>query len=563
MPTTPLSSNPAINALLSTFQWGTQNGQAATITYSFPGIGSVWVANYGVEITAGWSGLNAAQQDNFKAALESWAELAQLSFTQVADDAAASGQIRVAFSNHVKNQGFSGYAYYPTSTQSAKAGDIWLNPDFTDYSKEGPYFATMQHEIGHALGLKHPFQAVSGNNAVLTGAEDSVQYSIMAYNVYDGAGRVYTSLGGGAYTFYTVQPSTPMLYDIAAIQFLYGANLSTRTGNDVYTFSNRQGEIKTIWDAGGTDTFDLSNQTIGQSINLNAGEFSSLGVAKTSFTGPLAPAVDNIAIAFNTVIENARGGAGDDTITGNAVNNDLRGGLGDDTIDGGAGNDRLFGNDGNDYLFGGLGNDKLDGGAGVDSMEGGAGNDVYTVNTRLDEVIEQARAGTDTVRSRMSWSLGDNVEKLVLLGNRSVDASGNNLDNTLTGNNAANKISGGLGDDLLIGKGGSDTLTGGEGKDTFVFDSVSGVDTITDFSVDFDFIQLKKSVFSSLSQTGLLSADEFVVGKSALESNDFLIYDESIGTLYYDVDGSGALSGTPIATLGLNLALTHEHFWVA
>lgn len=581
MPTTPLSENPTINALLSTYQWGIQNGQSATITYSFPGIGSVFVANYGNEVTAGWSGLNAAQQDSFKAALGSWSELANLNFTQVADNAASSGQIRVTFSNLVKNQGFAGYAYYPTSTQSAKAGDVWLNPDYTDYSEDGPNFATMQHEIGHALGLKHPFATVAGNNAVLTGAEDSTQYTIMSYNSYEGAGQVYTSLGGGAFTYYTVQPSTPMLYDIAAIQFLYGANLSTRTGNDVYTFSNTQGEIKTIWDAGGTDTLDLSNQTLSQSINLNAGEFSSLGVAKTSFSGPLAPAVANIAIAYNVIIENARGGANDDTIVGNAINNDLMGGSGGDTIDGGAGNDRLFGNDGNDSLFGdlgsdrldggagndslfgGLGSDSLDGGAGADYLEGGAGNDIYMVNTRLDAVIEPVNAGIDTVRSRVSWSLNDNVERLVLLGNNSTSASGNKLNNTLTGNNAANNISGGLGNDLLIGKGGSDNLTGGQGADTFVLDSWVGVDRITDFSVIFDIVRLENNIFSSLTDTGLLSEGEFVIGKAALDSNDYLFYDDLIGTLYYDADGNGTLSETPIATLGLGLALTQANFWVA
>jgi len=562
MPTTPLSSDPKINALLSTFQWGTQNGQAAAITYSFPGSGSVWAANYGNEITAGWSGLNTAQRGDFKAALMSWAELANLSFTEVADNAATSGQIRVAFSNHVRNLGFAGYAYYPTSTQSAKAGDIWLNPDFTDYSEDGPHFATMQHEIGHALGLKHPFETVSGNNAVLTGVENNVRFTIMAYNSHEGAGHVYTSLGGWAYSYFTVRPSTPMLYDIAAIQFLYGANLSTRAGNDVYTFSNTQGEIKTIWDAGGTDTFDLSNQTIAQSINLNAGGFSSLGVARTSFSGPLVAAVDNIAIAFNVVIENARGGAGADRITGNAANNVLRGGLGGDTIDGGDGHDRLFGEAGNDRLFGGLGNDRLDGGHGDDVMEGGPGNDMYTVNARLDQVIEQAGAGIDTVVSNISWSLSDHVENLQLSGNRNASATGNQLNNTLTGNNAANTIIGGLGDDVLIGKGGSDILTGGSGGDAFVLDSLSGVDRITDFEVVFDIIRLENSVFTRLTRTGVLAADLFVAGGRALDSNDHLLYDQSIGTLYYDADGNGALPETPVATLGLGLALAPANFWV-
>ncbi len=185
------------------------------------------------------------------------------------------------------------------------------------------------------------------------------------------------------------------------------------------------------------------------------------------------------------------------------------------------------------------------------------------VNTRLDAVIEPVNAGIDTVRSRVSWSLNDNVERLVLLGNNSTSASGNKLNNTLTGNNAANNISGGLGNDLLIGKGGSDNLTGGQGADTFVLDSWVGVDRITDFSVIFDIVRLENNIFSSLTDTGLLSEGEFVIGKAALDSNDYLFYDDLIGTLYYDADGNGTLSETPIATLGLGLALTQANFWVA
>lgn len=463
MATTSLSTKTSINALLSTYQWGSQNGQGVSITYSFPTASASWLPDYGTEVSSGWSPLTAAQQDNFKGALATWAEVANINFTQVADTQNSVGDIRVAFSNAVKQDGADGWAYYPTSAASPKSGDIWLNPDSTDFSPGSQHYHTMMHEIGHALGLKHSFAAFGSNSTILTGVEDSNQYTIMSYNDYQGAGFVYQQTGPSSYSYYAVQPSTPMLYDIAAIQFLYGANMTTRAGNDTYTFSNSHGELKTIWDAGGIDTFDLSNQTLNQIINLNAGQFSSLGVKQTTFDGALSTATKNIAIAYNAKIENAIGGAGSDAITGNNLDNALTGG---------AGNDKLTGAAGKDRLNGGLGNDKLTGGAGAD------------------------------------------------------------------------------------------TLTGGDGKDIFLLNSTAGVDTITDFSAVSDTIQLENAVFTALTNTGILAADQFTFGGVAKDANDHLIYNQLDGGLYYDTDGAGAIAKTQIALLGVNLALTNADFVV-
>lgn len=518
-----LSTNPTTNALLSTYQWGTQ-GAAATLTYSFPTTGSTFVSNYGKnnEVSSGWSGFNASQQASFITALSKWSDVANIAFNKVDDNAGSQGQIRVAFSNAVKNQGAGGWAYFPTSS-APEAGDVWITPNYSDFSVAGSQeFHALIHELGHALGLKHPFETINGNSAVLSAAENTSQYSIMSYTNYTGAGYVYKSLGGGSYSYQTVRPSTPMLYDIAAIQFLYGANMASHTGNDSYTVSNTVGELKTIWDAGGTDTFDLSNQTVSQTINLNAGQFSSVGVQQTSPTGPLSHASNNVAIAYNVTIERAIGGSGDDTIIGNDVNNNLKGGLGNDTISGG------------------LGNDTLDGGAGNDGLAGGAGNDTYVVDSTLDTVTEASAEGTDTVLAYVSWILGANLEKLTLKGSLAINGTGNALNNTIIGNNANNKLIGGGGNDKLIGGLGSDTLTGGSGKDVFLFNKLTGRDTITDFSVTDDTIQLEKAVFTALTTTGALASDQFVFGNAAVDDNDHIIYDQSNGALYYDADGSGS-----------------------
>lgn len=562
MPTTPLSKDPLTNALLSTYQWGAQNGRSALVTYSFPADGSKWVSDYGPEVTAGWFGLNSVQQGHFREALASWAEVANVNFSLVSDYANPSGQIRVAFSNAVKNTGFAGWAYYPTATTSPQAGDIWLNPDDNYFYPGTLNFSTLQHEIGHALGLKHPFEAEGGNTAVLADAENSSQYTMMSYTDYDGAGYIYLPTGGGRYWYYAVLPSTPMLYDVAAVQFLYGANMSTRTGNDVYRFSSSEGVLKTIWDAGGVDTFDLSNQTVDQVINLNAGQFSSLGVRKTSYDGPLLAAKDNVAIAYQVNIEKAIGGFGDDKILGNGNNNSLKGRGGDDEINGASGRDWLYGNNGNDTLVGGSGNDKLDGGAGIDVLMGGAGNDSYVVNLSRDAVIEAVKAGYDTVQSKVSWVLPKNVEKLVLQGKKPLDGTGNTLNNTLIGNAADNQITGKWGNDKLVGGGGSDTLTGGGGRDKFLFDNLKGVDKITDFSVAEDTILLEQTVFAAIKQTGTLATNQFVNGSAAVDGDDYLIYRQNNGALYYDADGNGVGAQVPIALLGSHLALTHADFVV-
>ncbi len=125
-----------------------------------------------------------------------------------------------------------------------------------------------------------------------------------------------------------------MLYDIAAVQYLYGANNSYNTGDDSYQFATNGG-ILTIWDAAGSDTFDFSNQPHAVDVSLLAGEFSSVGY----LGGEARSAINNIAIAFDVVIENAIGSDYADTIVGNSADNVITGGLGDD---------RLFGEGGSD-----------------------------------------------------------------------------------------------------------------------------------------------------------------------------------------------------------------------
>jgi VCBS repeat-containing protein len=167
-------------------------------------------------------------------------------------------------------------------------------------------------------------------------------------------------------------------------------------------------------------------------------------------------------------------GAGDFNGVGSAGNDTLHGGGGADTLVGAAGNDSLDGGAGADVLDGGSGADTLNGGLGADSMAVGTGNDTYYVDDLGDVVTELSGEGSDTVRSALDYTLGDNVESLVLTGS-AVTGTGNGLNNSLTGTAADNLLTGLDGNDTLNGGAGADTLIGGTGNDTYVVDNVGDV----------------------------------------------------------------------------------------
>ncbi|MBE9103937.1 cadherin-like domain-containing protein [Nostoc cf. edaphicum LEGE 07299] len=152
--------------------------------------------------------------------------------------------------------------------------------------------------------------------------------------------------------------------------------------------------------------------------------------------------------------------------TGNSFNNILIGNTGANILNGENGNDNLFGDSDNDTLLGGAGNDTLDGGLGSDSLNGGVGNDIYIVDNLNDIIIEGLNAGTDLVKSSVSWVLGNNLENLTLAGSGVINGTGNSLNNILIGNTGANILNGEDGNDSLFGSSGNDSLLGSAGDDT-------------------------------------------------------------------------------------------------
>lgn len=204
---------------------------------------------------------------------------------------------------------------------------------------------------------------------------------------------------------------------------------------------------------------------------------------RTGSTQTLPDHVENLRLTGAAAIDG----------TGNALDNQLVGNESANKLMGLAGDDSIHGCGGNDLLEGGDGNDLLDGGAGSDNLKGGPGDDIYVANANTDIVSETVNAGTDTVRSAVTWTLAGTLENLELTGDAPISGTGNATTNRVFGNNTANTLRGGGGDDVLAGRGGndvllgeagndwldggagSDNMTGGPGDDTYVCDAATDI----------------------------------------------------------------------------------------
>ncbi|MFT3953283.1 MAG: calcium-binding protein [Piscinibacter sp.] len=220
-------------------------------------------------------------------------------------------------------------------------------------------------------------------------------------------------------------------------------------------------------------------------------------------------------------------------------------------------------------------NDRLDGGVGADTLRGGAGNDHFIVDDMRDVVVEVEGAGFDTIFSLVKCTLLAQVERLVLIGSGNVGGTGNDLANIidrqrrwnrLLGGGGIDRIDGGAGADLLAGGTRNDILTGGTGNDRFLFSSalssVHNVDRITDFEHGSDQLLLSRTVFAGVGSTGPLAAAAFVLGSTAGDANNRIVYDAASGSLYYDADGNGAAAQVLFARLVPGTDLQASDLWV-
>jgi Ca2+-binding RTX toxin-like protein len=286
-------------------------------------------------------------------------------------------------------------------------------------------------------------------------------------------------------------------------------------------------------------------------------------VVTDEFNGGLDRVDASVSYTLGSNVENlVLAGTANINGTGNFLANTMVGNSGANSLYGGTGDDVLFGNDGND---------RLDGATGNDTMKGGLGDDIYIVDSISDTTTEDINQGTDRIDAFVSYTIGVNIENMVLQGTGNINGTGNFVNNTIIGNGGDNilfgaggndTLLGGAGNDQLDGSVGNDRLTGGAGADKFVFATAlnaTGVDQILDFNAAEDVIWLDDAVFTAIG-TGVLAASAFTTGSAAADAVDRIIYDPTTGALYYDADGSGGGAAVQIATLSTGLAMTADQF---
>jgi trimeric autotransporter adhesin len=311
---------------------------------------------------------------------------------------------------------------------------------------------------------------------------------------------------------------------------LVGAAAIDGTGNGLANVLRGNDAANRLAGGGGNDTYYIG---AGDTVVESSSSGTDTVYSSVSFT--LSSNVENLTLSGSADID-ATGNSLANLLIGNSGNNRLNGGGGADVMKGGAGDDTyavdnsgdavtekanegidsvessitytlgsnlenlkltgsssisgtgnsldnlITGNSANNTLTGGAGNDRLVGGGGADTLKGGSGDDTYVVDSSGDSVVENSNEGFDTIESSITYTLGSNLERLILTGASAISGTGNSSSNVLAGNGAANTLSGGSGDDLVSGGGGNDTLKGDSGTD--ILEGGEGDDTMSDSGGD-------------------------------------------------------------------------------
>ncbi len=390
--------------------------------------------------------------------------------------------------------GIAGWAWYP----GTRGSDVLIDERYASDTDVGGYgFRLMMQETGHAMGLTHP-----EDNGRASGY--STDNTIMSYN-----SGVHSS---------RYEPDAPhglQIFDIAAMQSIYGANHSFNADNTGYLLTGEQ-LVRTIWDGAGYDTYNAENATLDALIDLREGVNHVTKIGNTT-----------LWTAFGANIESAFGGYGRDTLFGNTLDNWMKGGVGDDTLTGGAGNDILDGGEGVDtYIaFSGEGHDVIydkgynglwinntlvQGDAGGGSLQlgdqlfsfawqesdllitlSGNSNDSWTLKN-FESGDFGIQFSTPIVTAPVTPTEGGETVQVVTTGNE----GGNNNAGENTGNNVTNQTAGavegndqgdnGSGDEgeaapvtQVQGTGRSDQLEGSSGNDAI--EAADGNDQVKGF----------------------------------------------------------------------------------
>lgn len=342
-------------------KWGIgMMGVSTSVTYSFM---ESLPSYHGEDST--FMVFNDAMKTAARSALDVWAAAANISFVEVSD-AGDGGQIRFGANAQI---GSGGYAYYPSTSEIG--GDVLIATNYAynlDPEVGGHGYLTLLHEIGHAIGLKHPGNyGADEEGPFLPTSTDNTDTTVMSY--YDGS---------------VIYASTLGWLDVQAVQYLYGTDTSGTIGNVTWgadsneTFTGSSG-VNYFLGYGGDDLFLLGDGDDGAMAGSGSDTLTG-GAGNDLIYGNLGTDVISGGEGADSIFGGQNGGATQTYGSGST----LAYREGSDTLSGGAGSDLLYGNHGGDLIDAGSGADTMYGGQDDDTMNGGAGNDVLLGNLGND-----------------------------------------------------------------------------------------------------------------------------------------------------------------------------------